>query len=143
MRFRSPKLWGTGFSRKAKFALVALVFGATLPVAGFADGRGYVSVFAEQMKDNEWGELFDNRGAVRWRQCGAGMAASRFAVIGAERQALRHFGERAYFEITTPIFLRMPLGDHVRPWAGQIVAKPWVPLSRTCNSPEAISTHIP
>ncbi|WP_133343126.1 acyloxyacyl hydrolase [Meridianimarinicoccus aquatilis] len=100
--------------------MVALAFSATLPVSALADGRGYVSVFAGQMTDNEWGELFDNWGAVRWRdatQVGANAghewSLGRFGFIGAELQALRHFGEQTHFEITTPIFLRTPRPRHV------------------------------
>jgi len=123
MRFRSRKRWATGSSRRAErfgarvvgWALVgwgAIAAGA-LPAVG--QPRDALTVFVGQMTDNEWGELFEDWGAVRWRdatQLGAGYAREwplgRFGFIGVEAQALRHVGEQDHWEFTAPVFLRTP-----------------------------------
>lgn len=119
MRFRSRKRWATGSSRRddrlrvARALCAALVLLAAAPL--HAQSRDNLTFFVGQMTDNEWGELFDNWGAVRWRnatQVGAGYAREwplgRFGLLGAEAQLLRHFGEQTHWELTTPIFLRTP-----------------------------------
>lgn len=123
MRFRSRKRLETGSSRRADWSGVAralcaaLAIGVAAPAAA-SGARDHLSFFAGQMTDNEWGELFDNWGAVRWRnatQIGAGYAREwplgRFGFIGAEAQGMKHFGEQTHWELTTPIFLRTPRPD--------------------------------
>ncbi|PWR01434.1 hypothetical protein DKT77_17160 [Meridianimarinicoccus roseus] len=116
MRFRSPKRWATGCSRRADaFAAALALCAAVLAPPADAEARNYASAFAGQMTDNEWGELFDNWGAVRWRdatQVGVGASREwrlgRFGFFGAEAQVLKHFGEQTHVELTAPLFLRTP-----------------------------------
>ncbi len=122
MQFRSRKRWATGSSERAdrggvaRALCAALVLLCALPLP--AQARDSLTFFAGQMTDNEWGELFDDWGAVRWRnatQAGAGYAREwplgRFGFIGAEVQGMKHFGEQTHWELTTPIFLRTPRPD--------------------------------
>lgn len=120
MRFRSRKRWATGSSRRADRPLTARALCAAVAIlvaapAAALDARDHLSFFVGQMSDNEWGELFDNWGAVRWRnatQVGVGYAREwqlgRYGFIGAEAQGMKHFGEQTHWELTTPIYLRTP-----------------------------------
>ena len=120
MRFRLRRPLAIACCRRPDpaggLAVSAFALAVVLAPPGRADlGQTNFQVFGGRMTDNEWGELFDNWGAVRMRdayQVGAGVQrewpVGRLGFAGVEGQLTAHFGEQTHLELTTPVFIRTP-----------------------------------
>ncbi|MEM1130730.1 MAG: hypothetical protein AAGH83_09435 [Pseudomonadota bacterium] len=106
-------------------SLICLACGCSATGA-LAEPRDAVSIFAGQMTEDSWDDIFEEPGGIDWEQSWlGGMALSRDWPIyqtglsfGVEGQALIHAGDQSHLEFNLPVVLRYRLPPNPVPVSG-------------------------